>query len=152
MAKKKDNETTPVTTPVTTTENPPSEIIVSPKAEITTVSDEGSMSYLVDKLPHLKAKLIKLTKINPAELEMAINNLDAPKQENFRAALERLSAEKEGMHVASRGMQLPDMRLYQGTGDDQNRPETTPLVGFMVQIALYFQFHQRTYQHGKALV
>lgn len=139
MAKK--NTTTNTEEPTTTTKkeespppvvNPSSEIVpaapaASVLAPVTSQNDGESLVHLIPSLPHLKDRLTKLKRPSAEMLENAILGLDPVKRENFRNLLEQLNQEKEGMHVSGKGLRLPDMRIYQGTGEDANRPETTPV-------------------------
>lgn len=138
MAKKNTTTNTEETTTTTKKDETPvavpSEIVpaapVAPTALATvpaTQNDGESLVHLIPALPHLKERLTKLKRPSAEMLEEAISGLDEIKRDNFRNLLEQLNQEKEGMHVSGKGLRLPDMRIYQGTGEDANRPETTPV-------------------------
>lgn len=103
----------------------PSEMVVAPKEPT-----RETMVHLSKNLPHLKERLNKVIRPSFDELNGAINAIsDENKRNNLKELLAKLTEEPEGMHTNNRGLRLPELRIYQGTGDDANKPETTPTGG-----------------------
>lgn len=101
----------------------PSELAV---VEADLMESDNSMQHLIPKLPHLRSLLQRTHRVEPAELDEGVSHLSDESQRNFSGMLERMNPEKPGMHLSATSFQVPDIRMYHGTGNDENRPPTAP--------------------------
>lgn len=71
----------------------------------------------------IRARLDKEVRPTSEDMEAAVAALPPDLQEKFHLLLERINPEKEGDFSGRPGFSTAIMKIYQGTGNDQNRPE-----------------------------
>lgn len=86
---------------------------------------------LLKRFPHATKSLQRYVAVTPERVMQVIEELPEPFRANMIAAFERMNPDTTGMHLArERAMQFFDAKLNQGTGNDQQRPETAPQGGY----------------------
>lgn len=60
--------------------------------------------------------------LSPRQLQTIIDKLPEDLAENINAIFERLSPVRKGIYAADTKLDMTELRLYQGTGTDPNRP------------------------------
>lgn len=92
--------------------------------------DDGqTMSRLIPILPHFAHKLVRLPVVMDEDIEEALAAMPAEEQAAYRDVMARMNPEKPGVYTANNRFQVADIRMYQGTGTDQGRPELCPPGG-----------------------
>jgi len=126
-------ETPPAeTTPVAPIEASPeaTEIVKAPPAAIEVANDGRTMAHLIPRLPHLKRMLSRIQRPTLDEIEEAVTKLAPEKSRAFSEVLERLDPIKPGIHLSqSQTMRPRDIKIYQGLGEDDMRPQMVPVGG-----------------------
>lgn len=93
-------------------------------------ADDGqTMSRLVPILPHFAHKLVRLPVVMDEDIEEALAAMPPEEQAAYRDVMARMNPEKPGVYVTNNRFQVADLRMYQGTGTDQGRPELCPPGG-----------------------
>jgi hypothetical protein len=148
---KKDKHESDNTTPEATVEAVPTvqaipaeepvhavEVITNPTAEGTVTAPppaeaipEGqTLAHLVPTLPHLKRILTRFHMPTMDDVEDALEKLTPEKKRAFQDVLERMNPVKPGVHLARNASLMPlDIKVYQGTGNDEMRPPLCPPGG-----------------------
>lgn len=142
MSKKSQAET-PVTEATVSTETvvappeapievPPeaTEVLTSPAAAIEVVDDGRTLAHLVPRLPHLKRVLTRFHRPTLDEIDDAVARLAPEKSKAFTEVMERLNPIKPGVFLARKRTMTPqDIKIYQGIGNDDMRPQMVPVGG-----------------------
>lgn len=103
----------------------------------TALAEQGStLEHLRMDLPHLAGKLAKLRVPTQADLEDAVKALSPEENQAFMSFWERRTEPHDGMGEGTEQSftsTLKRIKLYQGSGDDQGRPEDCREGGLYVQ-------------------
>jgi len=111
---------------------PSTEMAVVPVVQTNIVpADDGvTMQHLIGFLPHMKTALARTKRVEEEELLEAVGGLADDERQAFMGVLARMNPEKPGVYVQQRAFQVADIKLFQGTGNDPNRPEICPPGGY----------------------
>lgn len=136
MSKKQNKQTTNNTDADNTTENEPMTTAITAPVnnEITAPAEaDVPLSALTKKyaeaLPEWQQYLEQVAPPTPGEIDRALASLQENKRKAFLSALARMNPVKLGQHTSRRDFNLPDLRVYHGTGNDEMRPAECPTGG-----------------------
>lgn len=122
MAKKTDtknttetNETMPDMTDIVVAE-------ASVRPVLATLPAECLGSKFLTQLPHLRDVLADLRDPTPDEILAAASELTGAEKEGFAKWLMERNPKKIGLHTANSEFTIPDLRIFQGQGNDAARP------------------------------
>lgn len=82
-----------------------------------------------EALPEWQQYLEQVAPPAPGEIDRALTALQENKRKAFLSALARMNPVKLGQHTSRREFNLPDLRVYHGTGNDEMRPAECPTGG-----------------------
>lgn len=102
----------------------------------TAVELTNSLEYLRVDLPHLADKLARMHVPTKSELQTAMSALTPEEQKQFDEFWTRQTAPKDGLGEGTEQSftaTVQRVKIYQGTGDDQGRPDDCPGGGVYVQ-------------------
>jgi hypothetical protein len=144
MSKNKTIETTAVvTTPPPATETPPAAsqpetaLAVAAPAQVTAVAvatAETWQSKLADRMKlaptdPVREDILSLRQPAASEFMALVESFPAEKRSNVLNLIGRMKP-KQGDHSSKTGFSPMPLKLYQGTGDDPNRPSDCPVGTF----------------------
>lgn len=122
MAKKTDsksitdtNETMTINTDIVVAEG-------SIKPVLATLPPESLGSKFLAQLPHMRDMLADLKDPSPDEIITAAGELTGAEKEGFSKWLTERNPKKIGLHTATSEFTIPDLRIFQGQGNDSARP------------------------------
>lgn len=122
MAKKTDTKTISENTENMTTTADIVVAEVSTKPVLATLPADSLGSKFLAQLPHMRDMLADLRDPGPDEILAASNELSGPEKEGFAKWLSERNPKKIGFHGANTEFTIPDLRIFQGQGNDGARP------------------------------
>lgn len=108
-------------------------VTTDPNGQAPQVADDSDKS-LVERygkgLPPAKVRyLAQLRTVDSDEITRAMKKVAPEKYDNFMDALDRMNPIKQGVHTSRGEMQIPDIKMYHGSGADPLRPGDCPVGG-----------------------